>query len=145
MPRTAVSYTRAWRLTIKLDEIEPHRLAKRAARLFLDQHTHLLGAALVVLQEEEHGQRYKRQDDGKRSVAPAPVGLVELFGNLGTSVGSNDPWRGRKGKRQTSVLELGRVGGEHVDRKDDTDESNAVKDLPLLALFCANWLTCAAQ
>jgi hypothetical protein len=104
-------------------------LHERPARLGLDSNPELLSTALLVLKEEEHGQGHKRQDDGKSTIAPAPVGVVELLRERGATVRGDDVWRGGEGVCQATVLELRRVGSENVDRKDDTDEADGIEDL----------------
>ena len=117
-------------LTIKLQNPVPHALQKGTTTRLLDAMTLLLCLAEGRFENEVQRRRDDGEDDSPASETPSPADLVvELIGDLGTGKGSDNVRRGSEGECQASVLQLGRIGGDHVDGILHTTEADVVEDL----------------
>jgi hypothetical protein len=110
----------------------PNALGESALGLLLSQHALALGVAKGELENEEQGRSDEGEDDGENTEAPAPVdGLEEALGGLGTGKCRDNVGRGGEGIGETTILELGRVGSDDVDREGHAREAQGVEDLNL--------------
>ena len=127
---TLLSATGRGELTVKLDAVVPDALDPRATRLFGSKHALLLGLAEVELEHKVQRGGDDGEDDGEAPEAPSPIDVREkVLGRLGTGEGCDHVRGGGEGIRETSVLELGRIGGDDIDAEGHAAEAEGVKDL----------------
>lgn len=60
---------------------------------------------------------------------------MEVLAQTGTGIGCDNPWRGREGVGETSVLERRSVGSDYINREDDADETDRVEALTRSAVI----------
>jgi len=89
----------------------------------------LLGLALRVQEDPDHGRCNHRQDDCESAECPAPVLLVELLSNIGPSVSNDDVWRRSEGVGQATVPEGRCIQGDDVDGEGHASVADTVEDL----------------
>lgn len=104
------------RHTVKLNKVVLDALQQGAAAGFLNQQALFLCLSHVELEHDVQRRGDQREDDGECAKAPSPVVVlvVEVIGGLGTSKRGDDIGRGGEGVGQSSVLQLGRVGGDDI-------------------------------
>jgi hypothetical protein len=117
-------------LTIEFLGIEPNILQESPAARLLDYKTVLSGLLKVALQDEVKRGGNNGEDDGERAKGPSPANIfVEALRSLGTSESCDDVWRGGESVSQTSILQLGNIGGDDINAVCHTSKSNAVEDV----------------
>lgn len=117
------------RLTIKLNRIEPDALKNGSVALLPSGNTVFLGATQVDLQQKVKRSAHNGENNGKSAESPAPVRAIEALCSLWASESGDNVRRRSKGVRKTSVLQLGRVGGNDIHAVDDSTGSNQEEDI----------------
>ena len=119
------------RLTVKLVKSPPDATEKATASSGLGNCTVLKSLAQVDLEHKEQGNSDTGQDEGDPTETPSPVLDISNKGgsSLGTSKRGDHVRRRSKGKSQTSVPQVGRIGSENTDSVDHASETDRIEDL----------------
>lgn len=90
----------------------------------------LLGLVKVIFQDEEQRSSNKRENDCPATVTPSPADVgVELICDLGSGKCGDNKRRGCEGVSQSSVLQLGQIGGHDIDTIFHAGEAHIVEDI----------------
>jgi hypothetical protein len=120
-------------LTVELHSPVAHILEEVTTTWLLDSVALSLCLTKSGLEDEVQWRGDDREDNRPAAQTPSPTNLVvELVGDLGTSECGDDVGRGSEGKRQTSVLQFGSIGGDDINGILHTTEADIVEDLGLL-------------
>jgi hypothetical protein len=90
-------------LTIKLDDIVPYGFLERPPACDMLQQALLLRLLLVELQNPKERRSDEREDDGKGSITPSPIGIVKPLGSFRSGESGYDVGRGGVGVGESSV------------------------------------------
>lgn len=117
-------------LTIEIHNVVPDALENVTAAVARHKSAQLLGLVHAENQDADQRDGHDREDDGKAAESPPPADVcVEPLGSLGAGKGGDDVRGRREGVGQSSILELGDVGCEHVHAECHPSEPDAVEDL----------------